>query len=86
MEEEIIFKILANVGVPAAICFYTLYGVNKTLEELTTAIKKLGADVDKHQSRQVQEFNKLKDEVKELRFEVNLIQNKYLEVRNNERC
>lgn len=79
MEEEIIFKILANVGVPAAICFYTLWGVNKTLEELTTAIKKLGADVDKHQSRQVQEFNKLKDEVKELRFKVDI-----LDTRHNE--
>ena len=40
MEEELLLKLLGNIGVPAALCFYTLYGVNKTLKELTSAINK----------------------------------------------
>lgn len=70
MEEELLFKLLGNIGVPAAICFYTLYGVNKTLKELTGAINKLTNDVDKHEAAQSQEISKLKDKVHELNFKV----------------
>lgn len=70
MEEELLFKLLGNIGVPAAICFYTLYGVNKTLKELTGAINKLTNDVDKRESEQSQEISKLKDKVYELSFKV----------------
>ena len=70
MEEELLFKLLGNIGVPAAICFYTLYGVNKTLKELTTAINKLTNDVDKREAEQSQEISKLKDKVHELSFKV----------------
>lgn len=76
MEEELLFKVLGNVGVPATICFYTLYGVNRTLEKLTAAITKLGVDVDKHQSNQIHEFEKLKDEVKQLNFKVGILEAK----------
>ena len=70
MEEELLFKLLGNIGVPAAICFYTLYGVNKTLKELTGAINKLTTDVDKREAEQSQEISKLKDKVHELTFKV----------------
>ena len=70
LEEELLFKLLGNIGVPAAICFYTLYGVNKTLKELTGAINKLTNDVDKHEAEQSQEISKLKDKVHELNFKV----------------
>lgn len=39
MPEELIVKTLANVGVPAALCFYTLFTVNKNVEKLTDAVK-----------------------------------------------
>ena len=70
MEEELLFKLLGNIGVPAAICFYTLYGVNKTLKELTGAINKLTNDVDKREAEQSHEISKLKDKVHELSFKV----------------
>ena len=70
MEEELLFKLLGNIGVPAAICFYTLYGVNKTLKELTGAINKLTNDVDKREAEQSHEISKLKDKVHELNFKV----------------
>ena len=62
MEEEILFKLLGNIGVPAAICFYTLFEVKKSVERLTEAfnrwsdifdrrIKDLEADVRALQRR-----------------------------------
>lgn len=47
MTEEILLKMLGNVGVPAAVCFYTLFRVNQTLKDLTDAINKLTNDVDR---------------------------------------
>lgn len=70
MEEELLFKLLGNIGVPAAICFYTLFGVNKTLKDLTSAINKLTTDVDKNVQEQSHEISKLKDRVHELAFKV----------------
>ena len=47
MEEEFLVKLLGNIGVPAAVCFYTLFRVNQTLKDLTDAINKLTTDVDR---------------------------------------
>ena len=47
MEEELLLKLLGNIGFPAVICLYTLFGVNKTLKELTAAINSLANDVDR---------------------------------------
>ena len=60
--EEFIAQIISNIGVPAAICFYTLFGVNKTLKELTDAINRMSADVKK--------INDLEREIEELKFKV----------------
>lgn len=45
--EELMLKAIGNVGVPAVICLYTLFGVNKTLKELTDAINKMAVDIQK---------------------------------------
>lgn len=47
MTEELLLKMLGNIGVPAAVCFYTLFRVNQTLKDLTDAINKLTNDVDR---------------------------------------
>jgi len=76
VEEELLFKLLGNIGVPAAICFYTLFGVNKTLKDLTSAINKLTTDVDKREAEQSHEIARLKDKVNELAFKVENILHK----------
>ena len=73
MDESFIPHIISNVGIPAAICFYTLFGVNKTLEkqnstleELTSAINKLTLDVKK--------IEKLESQVHDLSYKVDKLQ------------
>ena len=58
---------LGNIGVPAAVCFYTLFRVNQTLRDLTDAINKLSNDFDRR-------IDKHSDEIKELRLEVKSLQ------------
>lgn len=65
--EENLINMLGNVGVPAAVCFYTLFRVNQTLRDLTDAINKLTNDFDRR-------FEKQGDEIKELRLEVKALQ------------
>lgn len=73
MDETFIAHIISNIGIPAALCFYTLFGVNKTLQkqdvtlkELTSAINKLTLDVQK--------IEKLENRVHELSFKVDKLQ------------
>lgn len=70
MGEEFIANLLSNVGIPAAICFYTLFGVNKTLKELTAAINKQTTEIERRESEQSHEISALKDKVQELNFKV----------------
>lgn len=70
MTEDLFFKALENIGVPVAICFYTLFGVNKTLKELTSAINNMNADVGKREAEQSKEIAILKDKVNELTLKV----------------
>lgn len=58
MEETVLTHLLSNVGIPAAMAFYVLFGVNKTLnkqndtlQKLTDAINNLTSDVDKRISK-----------------------------------
>ena len=60
--EELLLKAIGNIGVPAVICLYTLFGVNKTLKELTDAINRMANDIQK--------FDDLEREIKELKFKV----------------
>lgn len=63
MGEDGLTQILGNVGVPAAICFYTLFRVNHTLKDLTDAINKLSSDNDRR-------LDKVESEIRELRFKI----------------
>lgn len=44
--DEILSHTLANVGVPAAICFYTLFEVKKSIEKLTDAFNRWSDIID----------------------------------------
>ena len=65
--EELMLKAIGNVGVPAVICLYTLFGVNKTLKELTDAINKMAADVQK--------VKELDNRTHELSYKIEKLQN-----------
>lgn len=70
MPDEVIIKLLENIGFPAAVCFYTLFGVNKTLKELTGAINKLATDVERRETEQSKKIEHLDRQVHELSFKV----------------
>lgn len=76
MGEEFIANLLGNIGIPAALCFYTLFGVNKTLKELTDAINKLTTDVDKRLDKQEDETRRLQSTVAKLNHTVNALQHR----------
>lgn len=69
MEEELLAKILGNIGVPAAVCFYTLFRVNQTLQNLTDAISKLTVDNDKR-------LDKIEHKTEQLSYELKALQRK----------
>lgn len=70
MGEEFVANTLSNIGIPAAICFYTLFGVNKTLKELTAAINKQTTDIERREIEQSSEISMLKDKINELTYRV----------------
>lgn len=76
MGEEFIANLLSSIGIPAALCFYTLFGVNRTLKELTDAINKLTTDVDRRLDRQEDETRRLQSTVAELNRTVNALQHR----------
>lgn len=47
MDENVLVHILSNVGIPAALCFYTLFNVNKNLEKLTEAVNRWNESLDR---------------------------------------
>ena len=51
MTEELIAKMLANVGVPTAVCFYTLFEVNKNIKRLTEAVDRLEKRIERLEER-----------------------------------
>ena len=77
-ESQILLQLFSNVGIPAAICFYTLFHVKNSLDKLTDAI---GALKDNH----YKDISSLKDEVKELKYKFNSIIARMPEVNHNER-
>lgn len=51
---------LSNIGVPAAICFYTLFEVKKSVERLTDAFNRWSDIIDHRLTRVENEFEELK--------------------------
>lgn len=68
MSDEILLKLLGNVGVPAAVCFIMLYRVSPAIEKLTEAINSLGNDIDKR-------LDNVEKECRELRYQMDAILN-----------
>lgn len=66
MEDSTIVHLLSNVGVPAALCFYTLFNVNKNLEKLTEAIASWKESLDKRLSALETDSKELQRDIKEL--------------------
>ena len=83
MGEEFILNLLSNIGLPGAVCLYTLYGVNKTLQKqdttlsgLTNAINRLTSDIDRKLDKQESETRYLRNTVDELKREVSSLQHR----------
>ena len=68
MADEVLLKLLGNIGVPAAVCFIMLYRVSPAIEKLTEAINALGNDIDKR-------LDNVEKECRELRYQVNSLLN-----------
>ena len=68
-------EFFSAVGFPAAICAYTLFGVNKTNRELTVAINQLTAEVKNSGIEQARKIDRLDDEIKALKFRMEAMQN-----------
>lgn len=68
MADEVLLKLLGNVGVPAAVCFVMLYRVSPAIEKLTEAINSLGNDIDKR-------LDNVEKECRELRYQMNVLTN-----------
>lgn len=60
MPEEILLNMLGNIGVPAAVCFYTLFQVNKNLEKLTNSFDRWGDLIDRRLKDLEDDVNALK--------------------------
>ena len=69
MEEQFLASLVSDIGIPAIICLYTLFGVNKTLKDLTDAIKDLTVDVKK--------IEKLESQTRELAYKVEKLQSEF---------
>lgn len=68
-------EFFSAVGFPAAICAYTLFGVNRTNRELTVAINQLTAEVKNNGLEQARKIDRLDDEIKALKFRMEAMQN-----------
>lgn len=66
--EEIFLHALSNVGVPAALCFYTLFEVNKNVKRLADSIDRLDVDLKTRVSRLEDVVAELKRQVREAQF------------------
>ncbi len=45
MTEEMIANLLANIGVPTALCFYVLFALNKSVNKLIESVKSLENEI-----------------------------------------
>jgi len=64
--EDAIFRTIGSLGFPAMLCFYLLVKMQKTLDALTEAIKKLNSDVEKREGETQRRIERLEDAVKDM--------------------
>lgn len=60
MEEEFFIHLISNIGIPAALCFYTLFGVNKNLKKLSGSIDRLANKIETRLHILEKDFTELK--------------------------
>ena len=66
MTEEFIAKLVGNIGVPAAICLYTLFEVNKNVKRLAESIDRLSDDLKNRVCKLENDLHDLTAEVKSM--------------------
>lgn len=44
---EGLFTNIADIGIPGALCFYTLFQVNRSIEKLIRTVEKFGEKLDR---------------------------------------
>lgn len=77
MEEYKFFaSIVSDIGVPAIVCLYTLFGVNKTLRKQDVTLKAL-TDAINSLSVEVKKIEKLESQTRELSYKVEKLQTEF---------
>ena len=64
--DETIISAISSFGFPAIACFYLMFRVNKTLENLTVAINTLSRDVERREVETQNRIERLECSVREL--------------------
>ena len=49
--EQFAMQTIGNIGVPAALCFYTLFEVNKNVKRLSDSIDRLDDNINRRVAR-----------------------------------
>ncbi|MBQ6297411.1 MAG: hypothetical protein IJK81_06935 [Selenomonadaceae bacterium] len=58
MTEEFFAHMLGNIGVPAALCFYTLFQVNRSIEKLIQTMEKFEQRIDRLEDKILASYKK----------------------------
>ena len=66
MAEEFLVHVFSNIGVPAALCFYTLFEVNKNIKLLNSSVTNLIAEVTRNLNRLADLVDKLDRRIERL--------------------
>lgn len=72
-EYKFLASLVGEIGIPAIICLYTLFGVNKTLQKQDATLKQL-TDAIKVLTVDVQKIEKLENQTRELSSKVEKLQ------------
>ena len=66
MPEDFLVHVFSNIGVPAALCFYTLFEVNKNIKLLKSSVTNLIAEVTRNLNRLADLVDKLDRRIERL--------------------
>lgn len=66
MPEDFLVHVFSNIGVPAALCFYTLFEVNKNIKLLNSSVTNLIAEVTRNLNRLADLVDKLDRRIERL--------------------
>lgn len=66
LDEQFLVHVFSNIGVPAALCFYTLFEVNKNIKLLNSSVTNLIAEVTRNLNRLADLVDKLDRRIERL--------------------